>query len=341
MKILVIGGTGLISAPFVAQFAERGDKVTVCNRAKRQKELPTGVGQVVADRTDYSAFENKMRELERFDVVIDMVNYQPEDALSLSRAFAGRVGQMIVCSTVDVYAHPAATLPITEKEPYGPTSWDYSTKKAIIEKTLLQAQERGDFPLTILRPAHTYDDGGALLHSLGGSTTYLDRLRKGKPIITHGDGTSLWVSSHAADVAKAFAAAAGNEIAFNKSYHLPGEEWLTWNRIHEIVAEALGAPEPTLVHLPTDLLARALPKRSYISRINFQYHNIYDTTAAKRDLGFEYGIPFAQGAKRVVSTLDAGNRIENSDNDLAYDRLIAAWERLSSELASEISPLEA
>ncbi len=268
------------------------------------------------------------------------MNYQPEDALSLSRAFAGRVGQMIVCSTVDVYAHPAERLPITENEPYVPTSWDYSTKKAIIEKTLLQAQERGDFPLTILRPAHTYNDGGALLHSLGGSTTCWTAC-KGKPIITHGDGTSLWVSCHAADVARGFAAAAGNEVAFNKTYHLPGDEWLTWNRIHGIVADALGAPKPTLVHIPTDLLARALPKRSYISRINFQYHNIYDSTAAKRDLGFECGIPFAQGAKRVVSALDADNRIENSDNDLAYDRLIAAWERLSLELASEISPLEA
>ena len=117
------------------------------------------------------------------------------------------------------------------------------------------AQERGYFPVTILRPAHTYDDNGALLHSLGGRTTYLDRLRKGKGVITHGDGTSLWVSCHAVDVARAFVAAAGNPIAFNRAYHLPGEEGLTWNRIHEIVAEALGAPKPNLIHIPTDLLS--------------------------------------------------------------------------------------
>ena len=341
MKILIIGGTGLISSPMTSRFLESGADVTVFNRGKRKPELPDKVKQILGDRTDYAEFEKRMLESDKFDVVVDMVNYQPEDALSLSRAFAGRVGQVIVCSTVDVYSHPARTLPITEAEPLGPTSWDYSTKKALIEKSLIVAQERGDFPVTILRPAHTYDDNGALLHSLGGRTTYLDRLRKGKGIITHGDGTSLWVSCHAVDVARAFVAAAGNPVAFNRSYHLPGEEWLTWNQIHEIVAEALGAPKPNLIHIPTDLLARAIPKRSYISQINFSYHNIYDTTAARRDLNFKYTIPFAEGAKRVVRTLLEQNRIENCENDPTDDLVITAWDKMSRQLVNELESLDA
>ncbi len=340
MKILILGGTGLISTPMTHGLRQRDHEVTVYNRAKRAPDLPTGVRQMIGDRTEYAAFETAMRDGDPFDVVIDMICYTPADAESLSRAFARRAKHLIVCSTIDVYAKPAGRYPITEREPHRPPPWDYARNKAILEELLQQAHRRGDFPVTLLRPAHTYHDGGALLHSLGGRTTYLDRLRKGKPIIVHGDGSSLWGSCHAEDVARAFVEAAGNPIAFGKSYHVTGEEWMPWNRIHETVASAMGAPEPTLVHIPTDLLAR-VAKRAFISEVNFQYNNIFDNAAARRDLNFRYTIPFVEGARRVVAWLDTHHKIENSDDDPYDDRVIAAWERHNARMAQDLHGIDA
>ena len=337
MKILIIGGTGLISTPITRMLAEQGDaEVTVYNRGKREPSLPLGVRQVLGDRTDFAAFETQMQATEKYDCVIDMVCYRPEEAESVVRAFRGRVGQYLFCSTVDVYAKPQGSLPLHDEELHNPALWDYAQNKAKCEAILQVAYQQGDFPLTILRPAHTYHDGGTLVHTLGGRTTYLDRLRRGKPIIVHGDGSSLWVSCHAEDVARAFVKAIGNPQTLGKSYHLPGEEWLPWNRYHQIVAEAIGGPPPKFIHIPTDLLARIAPKRANISLVNFQYHNIFDTTAARCDLDFRYTIPFAEGAKRVATYLTTHNRIENSDEDPLEDRILSAWEELCDTMAQKV-----
>ena len=153
------------------------------------------------------------------------------------------------------------------------------------------------------------------------------------------DGSSLWASCHAVDVARAFVEAVGNPVTFGKSYHLAGEEWMTWNQMHAIVAEALGGPPPTLIHIPTDLLAK-IAKRAFISEVNFQYNNIFDNSAARRDLNFRCTIPFAEGARRTVAWLDARGKIENSDNDPYDDRVIAAWERHNAQMAQELRDLD-
>jgi nucleoside-diphosphate-sugar epimerase len=337
MKILIIGGTGLISTPITRTLAERGADLTVFNRAQHQPNLPAGVEQIVGSRTDYAQFETQMHEAGPFDCVIDMVNFAPEDAHSSLRAFAGRIGQFILCSTVDVYSKPPLHYPIVDTTPRGPAPWDYAQHKAEIEEILEAGSAQGNFPLTILRPAHTYHDGGWLIHSLGASTTYLDRLRKGKPIVVHGDGSSLWCSCHAEDVARAFVEAIGNPKALGKAYHLPGEEWFTWNDYHHVVAAALGAPTPTLVHIPSDLLAAAAPKQAGICAVNFQYNNIFDTQAARTDLNFHYAIPFREGARRVVAYQDAQGLIADSDLDPLPDRLIAAWQHLSERLIEDLN----
>jgi nucleoside-diphosphate-sugar epimerase len=337
LNILIIGGTGLISTAITRQLLERGG-ATVChyNRGQRAGDAFAGqVRTVHGDRYDRGRFVRQMQELQAeaaFDVVIEMIGYKVADVEDLSEAFAGRIGQLVYCSTVDVYSKPPARYPIREDASQEtPAPWDYAQNKAKCEASLRAAHERGDFPVTVLRPAHTYSDTGTLQHSLGGSTTYLDRLRKGKPIIVHGDGQSLWVSCHAEDVARAFVNACGNAATFGKGYTLPGEEWLTWNDIHRTVAHAIGAPEPTLIHIPTELLAR-VTDRAFIDLVNFQYNNIFDTTAARTDLGFQYTIPFAEGARRVYETLDASGRIADSDADPTDDRIIAAWERLSEAM---------
>jgi len=289
VRILIIGGTGLISTPLTHFLLEQGDDVTLYNRGATPSRVPAGTNMITGDRQQYMTFENQMHDTGYFDCVIDMVGYAPSDAESVVRAFKGRVGQFIFCSTVDVYRKPATRYPYTEAEPYGGLN-DYSRNKVICEKTLLEAHVDGAFPVTIIRPAYTYGESRGVLYPVGSGGAYLDRICQGKPIIVHGDGSSLWVACHIDDVARAFVKAIGNTQTFGKSYHTTGEEWMTWDQYHQGVAEALGAPSPKFVHIPTDMLVKIAPERAVSVADNFQFNNIFDNTAAHRDLGFRYTI---------------------------------------------------
>ncbi|GCE10795.1 NAD-dependent epimerase/dehydratase family protein [Tengunoibacter tsumagoiensis] len=338
MRILIIGGSGLISTAITRQLVQCGENVTLYNRGKSPLRIEDKVQHIQGDRRDFAAFEKQMSDAERFDCIIDMVCYTPEEANSAVRAFSGRTGQYIFCSTVDVYTRPADGYPYYENSPRNPRS-EYGKNKAHCEDIFLQAHRQGKFPVTILRPAHTYGEGGSIIHTLGWSTTYLDRIRKGKPIVVHGDGNSLWVSCHVDDVARAFVVAAGKQQTIGRSYHLTGEDWRSWNRYHQQVAEALGAPDPQLVHIPTELLARIAPKRLDTTLFNFQFSNIFDNTAARNELDFRYTVPWLDGVRRTVAWLDEHNRIENSDNDPFDDQVISAWQRLSTQMIQELEGL--
>lgn len=314
---------------------ERGEQVTFYHRGTaRQNELypvPAAVQVIHGDRTDYAAFEAQMAEAGHFDCVIDMVGYKPEDATSAVRAFQGRTGHFIFCSTVDVYAKPASRYPYTEAEGYGGLN-PYSSNKVRCEQLLTAAHHPTNFPLTIIRPAYTYGEGRGPLHTFGMKTTYVDRIRKGKPIVVHGDGTSFWTACHRDDVGRAFANAVGQPHTFGKSYHTTGAEWMTWSSYHQRVAAAIGAPPPTLVHIPTDLLSQVAPEQAFIVATNFQFNNIFDNSNAERDLDFEYTIGWEAGVQRMVAWLDEHGRVENSDADPWEDRLIAAWQKAGQEM---------
>ena len=336
MKVLIIGGTGLISTGITDILLDRGVEVTHYNRGLRSREFEGRVTTVVGNRYDHAQFELQAAELPTFDCVIEMIGYDPEDVRSLLRAFGGRTGHLIFCSTVDVYARPASAYPVKESEPFRPAAWDYAQKKAQCEAILWEWYEREGRPLTVLRPVHTYGEQGAVLHTFGGSSYHLDRLKKGKPIIVHGDGSSLWSSVYRDDAAEAFANAVCNPIAFGKAYHLPGDECVTWNQYHEIVAEAIGAPKPKLVHIPTDLLY-TVDRRAFITAVNFQYNNCFDATAAKRDLGYQYRMTIAEGARRIYDWHVRTGRLENSDDVPHDDVIIAAWERLCARMRRELA----
>jgi nucleoside-diphosphate-sugar epimerase len=336
MNVLIIGGTGLISTAITRALLDIGASVTHFNRGKSQTDPPPGVQTLTGDRTDYAAFENAMAEAGTFDCVMDMVGYQPGDAQSVVRALGGKIGQLIFCSTVDVYDQPVGALPIREDAPRAGRN-DYGRNKVVIEQALERAAEQGAFPLTILRPAHTYDDQGAILHAFGGGTAWADRLRREKPVIVHGAGGSLWTACHADDVGPAFARAAGNPHAFHKSYNVAGDEWLTWDRMYQICATALGAPPPRLVHIPTDTLTKLAPDRAAIIAQNFRFNNIFDNGAAHHDLGFRYTVSYAEGARRVLGYLQANGKIENSDEQGWYDRLVDAWTRISDAMTVEMA----
>ena len=331
MKILIIGGTGLISVSITKFLIERGDDVTLYNRGKSFLPLHPQANVIHGDRTDYPGFEGQMAQAGKFDVVIDMVGYQPEDGHSVVRAFAGRTGHFIFCSTVDVYHKPAFRYPYVEGEPYGGLD-DYSRKKVILEKTLLEAQSRGAFPLTIIRPAYTYGESRGPVHTLGGNTMFLDRIRKGKPVVVHGDGSSFWVACHRDDVARAFVGAVGNPRAFGRSYHVTGEDWMTWNTYVQRVAEALDAPQAQIVHIPTDFLGKVSPQRFAVVVENFQFNNIFDNTAAKTDLDFHCSITWTDGVRRMAAWLDENHGIQNSDLDTFEDRLIVSWQNQGIQL---------
>jgi len=334
MKYLIIGGTGLISTPMTRFLLDKGEDVTLFNRGQREKRFPEGAKVILGDRKDFSKFESQVRESGTFDFVIDMICFRPEEAQSSVRAFKGRIDQYVFCSTVDVYSKPGLYMPYKESEPRNSIT-EYGQNKALCEDILMEAHSRNDFKATIIRPAATYGEGGTIIHTFGWKTTYLDRIRKGKPIVVHGDGNSLWVMCHIDDVARATLGACGNPKAYGKAYHTTGEEWMSWNQFHQTVARALNAPEPRLVHIPCDVLNRLVPQQAAISINNFQYSNVYDNSAAKNDLGFGYTIPFEDGVRRTVAWLDEKGRIENSDTDPFDDRLINLWQKMLDSLEKE------
>ena len=340
MKILIIGGTGLISTPLTHFLLERGDDVTLYNRSTTLSRVPAGTKVLIGDRQQYSTFENQMRDAGHFDCVIDMVGYDPGDADSVIRAFKGRIGQFIFCSTVDVYLKPATRYPYTEDETYGGLN-TYGKNKIICEQTLLAAHSKGDFPVTIIRPAYTYGESRGVLYPVGSSSAYLDRIRQGKPIIVHGDGSSLWVACHIDDVARAFVGALGNSRTFGKSYHATGEEWMTWDRYHQGVAEALGAPSPTIVHIPTDTLVKLVPDRAASVADNFQFNNIFDNSAAHSDLGFRYTISWVDGVRRAITWLEHNRKPSVPEDVSIDDQIIGAWSKIEKTfMTADVSRMD-
>lgn len=338
MKILIIGGTGLISTSISRQLLEAGYDLTLYNRGETPPRLAEGYQLIQGDRDEFDTFEQQIAEAGTFDCVIDMICFKPEQAESDIRAFKGRVGQLIFCSTVDVYTKPPASFPVVESHERQALS-DYGRDKAKCENLFMAAHNVGHFPVTILRPAHTYGEGGNIIHTFGRSSIFLDRLRQGKPVIVHGDGEALWVSCHIDDVARAFVNAIGNERAFGSTYHLTGDEWQTWNQYHERLADAIGAPKPSLVHIPADILVRIAPEHTMSTFLNFQFTNIFDNRVAKNDLDFSCAIDWKTGAKRTYDWLVENDRIEDWQSFPLYDRVIESYKQKNNELVAELANL--
>ncbi len=334
MRVLIIGGTGIISTGITRLLVERGDDVVLYNRGQRPSLIEGNYTTITGDRKDYATFEKQMAEAGNFDCVIDMICYLPEEAESAVRAFNGRTAQYIFCSTVDVYTKPAAAYPITEDAEKLPSrKFMYGYDKARCEELLFAAHERGDLVVTSIRPGHTYGEGGNnLLHAMGTNNYHVDRLKKGQPIIVHGNGRSFWPTCHRDDVAVAFVGAIGNEKAFGRGYHVAGEEWMTWEGYHQGLAVAIGAKAPEFVYIPTDVLVRMAPREAMLTEVNFSYNNLFDNTAAREDLGFQVTIPWVEGARRTVNWLQENGQLQKSEDFPLYDLLIDTWRKATGSL---------
>lgn len=326
MRVLIIGGTGLISTAITRGLVAAGHSVVCFTRGESDADVPDSVEFVHGDRND----RDRLRELADLDVdcVIDMVCFTPEQAEEAVSAFEGAIDQFVLCSTVDVYHRPPERNPVTENAAREPAVSEYGAKKAAAEDVLREAHGEA-FESTILRPWSTYGEGGPVLHTLGTGTYYIDRIRKGKPIVVHGDGSSLWGPCHREDVARAFVNAVGNPTAYGEAYHVTSEEVISWNQYHRRVARALDAPEPELVHVPTEQLVAAVPDRTGMLRDHFQYSTVFDNTKARRGLDFEYTIPFEEGVRRTVEWLETNGKIEPWDSE-GDDALIDAWREASA-----------
>jgi len=332
MDVLILGGTGLISTGISRQAVAAGHDVTVFHRGETDADLPDAVSHVHGDRNDADRLAAVADEHEP-DAVVDMVCFTPEEAEAAVEAFAG-VDQFVFCSTVDVYHRPLARNPATEDAAREPPVSDYGANKADCEDLFMDAHGEA-FATTTIRPWSTYGEGGQIFHTLGTGTYYLDRVRKGKPIIVHGDGATLWGPCHRDDVAAAFVAALGNERAYGEAYHVTSEEVIAWEQYHETVAEAMDAPDPELVAIPTDQLVAAAPDRTDGLVDHFQFSTVFDNSKARRDLDFAYTVPFREGVERTIADIERRDAIDpwDSEND---DAIIEAWREATDEFVETV-----
>ncbi len=335
MKLLIIGGTGNISTPITKMMQGKSHDITLFNFDPNRPDwmLPE-VNVISGNRKDLHLYEQQLFAEGSYDCVIDMICFEPDDAFKDITMFKSRTKQFIFCSTVDVYPKTVASYPITEEAEIGASpGFQYAWKKVACENMLWDAHRRGDFQLTVIRPAATYNESWSPgVHSFGGQTYHLDRIRKGKPIIMHGDGTSIWVASYRDDTARAFVGAAANPVAYGQAYNASGDEMMTHNHIWKTIAGVMEAPEPDFMYIPTLMLAKMAPLEAEWCLENFMHNNILDNSKAKRDLGFKYTVTFKEGVKLCYDYLSKHHLIEDCEKYPFYDRIVEKWKKLEHQM---------
>lgn len=329
MKILFIGGTGNISKVCVELAVARGHDVTLLNRGKRGA-MP-GTRQIVADMSDPAAAAAALGN-QRWDVVADFIIFTPEQLELRLNLFRGRVGQFIFISTASAYQRPISHYLVTESTPLANPFWDYSRNKIACEERLLRALREEAFPVTIVRPSWTYGDTVIPLAvtSFGKYFTGVDRMRKGKPMIVPGDGTSLWAMTHNTDFAKGFVGLFGNPAANGHAFHITSDEVLSWDQIYRVVADAAGVKELKLVHIATDFITACLPEMTGGLQGDKASSVVMDNTKIKRFVpDFAATTRLREGVAKSIAWYDAdpARQIVDQDANAAWDKMIAAYER--------------
>jgi nucleoside-diphosphate-sugar epimerase len=321
MRVLFIGGTGLISSACSQLAVERGLDLYLVNRGESQRPAPDGAHLIRADVRAAGALKDTLQGFS-FDAVVDWIAYTPDQVQADIEFFSGRTDQFVFISSASVYQKPPMSLPITESTVLDNPFWEYAQNKIACEEALIRAYRKARFPATIVRPSHTYDCMSLPVH---GGWTFIDRLRKGKPVVVHGDGSSLWTLTHHADFAKGFVGLLGNGHAVGESFHVTSDEILTWNQIHESLAHAAGA-KARLVHVASDRIAR-YDSRWGVSLLGDKAHSaIFDNTKIKRAVpGFAATVSFAQGAQEIIDWYDAdpARQVVDRQFDLLIDRIVA------------------
>ncbi len=324
LSVLFIGGNGIISSAVSRLVVARGHDLTLLNRGTDTTRPPIdGVRTLIGDADDMRSVSAAVGRAE-FDVVVNFRSFRPSNVRADIDFFRDRTGQYVYISSASAYQKPVGRLPITESTPLRNPFWQYSRDKIASEAALIAAHRDFGFPATIVRPSHTYD---RTLVPLDGGWTIVDRMRRGKAIVVHGDGTSLWTLTHHEDFAVGFAGLLGHPAAVGDTFQITSDEVLTWDAIATILGDAAGV-EPHIVHVASDTIAHWVPEWGP-GLIGDKAHSvIFDNAKVKRLVpDYVAKIPFWQGARQIVDwhDEDARRRIVDDALDTRLDALIARY----------------
>ena len=338
MKILIIGGTGTISSAITRLLAASGHELWLLNRGTRKDEVPTNVKQVIVDIDNEDEVLRQLGD-EQFDSVCEFIGFVTEQVERDIRLFRGRTRQYVYISSASAYAKPARNHVITEGTALANPYWQYSRNKIACEELLMREYREHDFPVTIIRPSHTYCERGVPLsvHGPKGSWPVLKRMMEGKPVLVHGDGSSLWTLTWNEDFARGFIGLLGNPKAIGEAFQIMSDEQLTWNQVYECTAQALGVPL-RLYHVSSDFLAAVAPDY-YDFTGNLLGDKavtvVFDCTKLKRAVpGFQATTRFDEGVRRCVAYLLAHPelQVEDPEFDAWCDNVIETLETAKKQL---------
>ena len=335
MKALFIGGTGTISTEITRLCVKQGWEMTLLNRGKSSQHVPEGVRVICADVHDEKAVRAALGD-ERFDVVADFIAFTVEHIERDIRLFSGKCGQYFFISSASAYQKPLSSPWITESTPLHNPYWEYSRNKTDCENVLMKAYREDGFPVTIIRPSHTYCERSipVALHGKYGSYQVIQRMREGKPVIIPGDGTTLWTCTHSRDFAVAFAGLMGNVHALGEAYHITSDESMTWNQMYLAIANALGV-KLRAVHIASETLGMLCS--DWVGALLGDKSNsvLFDNSKIKRAVPrFCATTRYDQGVREALAYIDSHPECQQLDPefDAWCDSVAEAYERLAMAL---------
>lgn len=329
MKVLFIGGTGNISGACTRLALDKNIEVFHLNRGNTKRDLPQGIKTIVADVHNVEAVKEAVKD-HYFDVVANFIAFTPEDIQNDYDIFKDKTDQYIFISSTSAYQKPISHPVITESTPLKNPYWQYSRDKIACEDLLNKLYRDHDFHITIVRPSLTYETVIPAAIGSWDDFTIIDRIRKGKKIIVHGDGTSLWTITHSIDFAKGFVGLLGHQQTIGHAFHITSDEVLTWNQIYEAIAMAAGK-QANMVHIPSDFIAKF--DSEHIGNLIGDKANsvIFDNTKIKSFVpGFQATISFKDGIKKTVEWFESDpiRMVIKEETNEFMDRVIAAYEKL-------------
>jgi nucleoside-diphosphate-sugar epimerase len=324
LRVLFIGGTGVISSACVREAAAGGDtELFVLNRGQSGRGVPDGVTELRGDARDAASVRAAVTGLD-FDSVVDFVAFTPAHVRADIDLFRGRTGQYVFISTASAYQTPPSRLPVTESTPLRNPFWQYSRDKIACEDLLTAEYRDTGFPATVVRPSHTYD---ATKTVLSGGWTSLARMRAGKPVIVHGDGTSLWTVTHNTDFARAFVPLLAHPRTLGEAFHITSDDVLTWDQIANALGAALGVV-PLLVHVPSDVIASHDPEWGAGLLGDKAHSMVFDNAKVRAVVpGWRAVVPFERGAREIADwhLADPARQAVDEKLDALMDRLAADY----------------
>ena len=328
MKVLFIGGTGVISSACSRLAIEQGIELFHLNRGQRDPGLSKKVKLLKGDIRNYNEALGLVKP-HTFDAVVDFIAFTTDHIEADIKLFSGRTKQFIFISSASVYQKPATHHICTESTPLHNPHWEYSRNKIRCEERLIEAYRKEGFPAAIVRPSYTYSEQ-LIPASAGGGWTIVDRMRKGKKTVVHGDGTSLWTMTHNSDFAKGFNGLLGNQRSLGHAFHITSDEVLTWDQIYQAIASAAGVDKPDVVHIPSDFIAKHDEGMGASLLGDKAWSYIFDNTKIKNFVpGYTATVPFIRGIRKTMEWFeeDKARQTVDSAQDAALDKIVAAFEK--------------